>query len=475
MSWLDRARSSLRGRLALELTIGVVVVLSLMFFALHVVIRDEIYEHLNRDLSLRSSAVALYAAAHPGAESIAPFMPRFRPGAHEDVFQIWDGRRRTLARSDSTMRDLPYFEGTVGVPAYHDVVLPDGHRGRAIIQKFVLPAGDPRGSLTVVTAEETEKFEGLQNRIHEMLLLSTVMAIAAMLLIAGYSIRRGLHPVQELAHALERVDPDDPDAVLDAGPLPTELQPVAASFSSLLTRLLDALSREKRYARSVAHELRNPLAEIRLLLDVGSGSDEPDALRATMRDIGATASEMEQTVEALLALTRYEAGVESPQPEPVDLCAELRRQWEAVATQARNKDLDVQLGLPAERWVYTDSALLRRLLANLIGNVIAHAPRGSGVFLESCGGGDLRVINAAPHLTPADVPRLGERFFRVGEADGAAHAGLGLSLAGAMAQVLGLHLGLRLRDDGFLVTSLGSFRALPQSIGGDGTGGSDAP
>lgn len=458
--------SSLRGTLALGLTAGVIAVLSLTYFALHLVIRDQVYDHLDRDLALRIGAVAAYATAHPGAESIAPFMPRFRPGAHEDVFQVWDSQRRTLARSDSTTRDLPYLEGRVDVPTYHEVMLPDGHSGRAITQKFILPATDPRVSLTVVTAEETEEFEGLENRIHGMLLLGTVAAIVAMVMIAQYSIRRGLRPVDDLAHSLERVNLDEPDSGLDTGPLPTELQPVATSFSRLLARLFDALSREKRYARNVAHELRNPLAEIRLLVDVAAGSSNSDVLRSAITDIGATASEMERTVEVMLALTRYEAGLELPQPEPVDLCAEMRRQWAAIEVQAENKGLDLQVSLPAEYWVHADSALLRRLLANLFGNALAHSPRGSAVRLELSTDGELRLINAAPQLTPADIPHLGERFFRIDNGDPASHAGLGLSLAAAMSKVLGLRLSLKLRDDGCLVATIAGFRPLTLSSAG---------
>ena len=101
---------------------------------------------------------------------------------------------------------------------------------------------------------------------------------------------------------------------------------MASRFSELLNRLLEGLAREKRYARNVAHELRNPLAEMRLIADVGAEGDDPDVLRAYMREIRASAAEMEQIVDSLMALTRYEAGLEAPQLEPVELCGQLRQQ-----------------------------------------------------------------------------------------------------------------------------------------------------
>ena len=464
MSLIDGARQSLRGRLALSLVAGSVMVLSLSFIALHLIIRSELYAHLDQDLSLRMRAVAAYAIAHPGSESIAEFMPRFRTRAHQDFFQIWDGRGRTLARSDSSAgRDLPHLKSVVGQPMYHDLQLPDGHRGRAVSESFALPPGDPRRALTVVTAEEIENLESLERRIHFALLLGALATIVAMLLIARYSTLRGLRPLDDLARELGRINPEDPHSQLDAGPLPSELRPVAASFSALLDRLLDALAREKRYARNVAHELRTPLAEMRLLADVGSSGQDPDVIRAAIRDIGVTAAEMERIVESLLALTRYEAGLEVPQPEPIDLHAELRRQAAATKASSDLRDLKLELDLPGEFWVHADSALLRRLLANLLGNAIAHAPHGSTVNVSLSPSGELQMVNPAPHLGPADVPRLAERFFRIGAGAGDSHSGLGLALAAAIAKVLQLRLAFMLRSDGCLVASVDGFRLLDTS------------
>jgi two-component system sensor histidine kinase QseC len=343
--------------------------------------------------------------------------------------------------------------------------LPDGHRGRAVIQVFDLPVGDPRGALIVMTAAETENLDALESRIHVMLLIVAIATVVALLLIATYSIGRGLEPVDDFARSLEVLDLEDTRTSLDVASLPSELRPVATSFSRLLDRLLEALARERRYARNVAHELRNPLAEMRLLADVGADSTEAETCRAVIRDIGASASSMERIVEALLALTRYEAGLESPQPEPLDLAAELRAQLKSVAGAARQHALAVTLDAPGEVWVYTDSALVHRLFANLVGNAVSHSPRGTSVRVALTAGGEVSIANPAPHLKPEDVPQLGERFLRVDDGNQGTHAGLGLSLAMAIAKVLGLILVLDLKDDGHLVTTVNGFRKLDGASG----------
>jgi two-component system sensor histidine kinase QseC len=312
----------------------------------------------------------------------------------------------------------------------------------------------------VVVAAEIENLEEFEGRIHRLLIAIAIGTAIAMLLIARLAVLRGLRPVEAFARSVESVNPENPQARLETGPLPSELQPVALSFSGLLRRLLDALAREKRYARNVAHELRNPLAEIRLLADVGSASAEPDACQAAIRDIGSAAAEMERIVDALMALTRYEAGLESPQPEPINLAAELRREVQRQAVAAEKRGLTIALDLPVEAWVHTDSALTHRLMANLLGNAVSHSPRGATVRVAMSGNGDLGFVNPAPHLRPKDVPRLGERFYRVENGEQGAHAGLGLSLSDAIARVLGLTLRLTLRDDGCLVAEVRGFQGL---------------
>jgi signal transduction histidine kinase len=472
MSWRDRLPRSLRARLALGVVAGTLLVLSASFVVLHLVIRNELYRHLDEDMLGQMRAIAEYAAANPGRERVSEFMPQFRTRAHEDFFQVWDGAGRTLARSDSSAgRDLHLLTAAVGAATYHDLVLPDGHRGRAVSQTFALEPDDPRRLLTVVVAEEVENLDHLESRIHRLLLAIAAATAAAMLLIAHYAVLLGLRPVASFASSLENVNVEDPQAQLETGPLPSELQPVAVSFSQLLNRLLDSLAREKRYARNVAHELRNPLAEIRLLADVGSTSQEPDAAHATIRDIGSAAAEMERIVDALMALTRYEAGLESPQPEPINLAAELRGEVQRQVVAAEQRGLTIALDLPGEAWVHTDSALAHRLLANLVGNAVSHSPRGSTVCVELSRNGDLSLANPAPHLEAADVPRLGERFYRIDQGEKGSHSGLGLSLADAIARVLGLTLRLTLREDGYLVAEVRGFEALePATRSQDGSG-----
>ena len=226
-------------------------------------------------------------------------------------------------------------------------------------------------------------------------------------------------------------------------------------------KLIQALARERRFSRNVAHELRTPLAEARMLAEVGAIAENPEQARKSFEEIGKATQELEQIVEALLSLSRYESGIQKPEPEPVDLVVEIRRHANRLQGAARSRGLDLQLDVAEEAWVYVDLALVRRLLANLLGNAVAHAPVGATIHTRLLRDGSFSIDNPAPQLHEADLPRLGERFFRIQSGTGGPHAGLGFSLATAVARILGLEMRLSLTPEHHLVASVTGFKALP--------------
>jgi two-component system sensor histidine kinase QseC len=462
MSWRERVLGSLAGRLILSLSAGIVIALAIWLFVFHVLVRNELYGSFDDTLVARMQSLAAYAVQNPGSEGIAEFMPQFRTTQHENYFQIWDAAGNVLARADSGGgRDLPREMAVLARPTFYDTIMPDGHRGRMAIQNFPVPEGDPREVVTVAMAGEIHSLEELERRLHLFLLFSALATVLAAVWIAVVSVRRSLQPVDRMSRSVSAIDIESPNAELDISDLPSELKPVAGKIQVMTQQLIQALARERRFARNVAHELRTPLAEARMLAEVGAMAGDCDQARSTLDEIGRTTQELEQIVESLLSLSRYESGIQKPEPEPVDLVAEIRREAGVLDGASRARGLVMGFDLPNEVWVHTDAALAKRLLANLLGNAVAHAPRGTSIKVSASLDGTFQVENDAPQLKPEDLPRLGERFFRIHTGTGGSHAGLGLSLARAIAKILGLRLELTLTGDHTLVARVDGFRSLP--------------
>lgn len=458
---MPRARS-LRQRIALGVTAALVFALGGLFILLDLAVDGELYRRFDAGLASRANAIGAVLGAHlAGAPPIEQWMPEFRESGHTDFFQAWDAQGRVVARSGSAQHsDLP----RPAIPAgehfgYFDLLLPDGHRGRAVVRRYALPADDPRGALVLVVAEEREQIDALERRLHLMLLMAIGLAMALAALLAARGASVGLRPLYRLADRIASLRLVGARSRLDDGSLPPELEPVARRFDEMIDALLANLAREQRFAQDLAHELRTPVAELRAITETSLLVPDGVRQRQALEELSRLGAEMAQTVEALLALARHEAGLVVAQSEPFDLAELIRSVCRRLDPRRVERELTCLQDLPAEHWVTADASMSAQLAAIMISNAVEHAPRSStlrvGLDVAST---RLIVENAAPELTPSDLPQLGRRFFRAagsGTDEGAPHAGLGLALARALAQAQGLSLNFALADHHLRVEAAG--------------------
>jgi len=435
----SKSAPSLRRALALRLAIGGGLLLGVLFEALDLVIDHELYSRFDAALTERGRLLAteLIGAVQPGRR-VTIGWPEFTDGGHTDFFQLWDRDGATLARSPSSgKRDLarPPRAPTKQAVLY-DVVLPDGHRGRAAALRV-----DDNASVFVIAAER-EALDALERRIHAALIVTIGIVLMLVVSLSITAVRRALRPLADFGADAERRSLDPEATGVPVGGLPIELQPMAAALDRAFTRLTQLVLRERRFARDLAHELRTPLAEMFSLVETMPVA--APATGARREQLAQTLTGMTRIVDGLLALARYEAGIDTPAIEPVELVAVVRAHTRALSALATERRLAVETSLPDEAWVMTDELLIERIVANLLGNAISHAPEGTsiGVRCEQADAGLHFVVdNAAPGLTLADVARLGERHFRATHASASGgHAGLGLALCTALAERLGLTL-----------------------------------
>lgn len=277
-----------------------------------------------------------------------------------------------------------------------------------------------------------------------ILLLSPALALGITLIAVPLIVRRGLRPMTTLVDRMHTIGPHAPGQRLAISGI-HELDPLVARFNDVLERMDDGLARERQFASGLAHETRTRLAELRALTEVEarypSGRSQPDILG----EIGQIGAELEATVTALLLLTRLQSGLEQAHPQwlPLDSWLERQLQRQQALASSRGLTLHNQGSPPA--CLHTDPALLEVVVGNLLGNACAYAPVGDTVNIQLSTHG-LDIDNAAPELSATDLPHFGRRFWRK-QLPHAGHAGLGLALASAAVEALGLQLEFRL-DEG---------------------------
>ncbi len=201
-----------------------------------------------------------------------------------------------------------------------------------------------------------------------------------------------------------------------------------------LKREARAVARERAFLTGVTHELRTPLAAIRLL-----GERLADA-RGDPRDYGLLIAQeshrLEDLVERVLTLTRVENAPRFASVSPAEIA---RSAAELIALRAERRGVEIELQaeehLPEARW---DAAAVRSAVLNLLDNAVRHGREGGHVELRaSASGGQVRLAIAddGPGIGPADRGHLFERFVR--GATTAPGTGLGLHIVEQVARAHG--------------------------------------
>ena len=227
--------------------------------------------------------------------------------------------------------------------------------------------------------------------------------------------------------------------------LPDEIRPLVHELNLLFGRVRQAFDAQKNFVAEAAHELRSPLAALRLQVQ-GLQRAPDDAVRQlAAQRLLAGIDRATHLVEQLLVLARQQAQPSSGDPAaPVSLVPLAAQVVADAAPQALARGIDLGLGEAAEGQVRGHAEPLRILLNNLVDNALKYTPEGGKVDVtvrRDAGALVLAVEDSGPGISEADRARVLDRFYRVPGSD-VAGSGLGLAIANAIAQLHGTTLAL---------------------------------
>ena len=212
-----------------------------------------------------------------------------------------------------------------------------------------------------------------------------------------------------------------------------EIALLADEFNSLTGRLQVTEEARRRFVSDASHELKTPLASIRLLSDsiLQSSEIDPETTREFVSDIGEEADRLTRISEKLLTLTRLDA---APDPErvPVDVAAVIRKVAHMLSPLAQAGDIALELGLANGCFVLATEDDLYQVAFNLMENAMKYNRPGGAVMVDLIGEEDhvvLRVADTGVGIPEDDLPKIFDRFYRVDKARSRAAGGTGLGLS----------------------------------------------
>ncbi len=366
---------------------------------------------------------------------------------------------RELLRADDT--DTVYYQvlGTRGEylsgekylpqPAEDEKILPgevrvrdDEFRDTAIKVAYTWVKLDlPSGELALVQVAETmDKRSLLATEIVKGVMLPQFVILPLAVLLVWLALVQAIKPLSHLEERIRARSPDDLSP-LDAQAVPMEVAPLVASVNDLLARLTDSIATQKRFLADAAHQLKTPLAGLRMQADLAQreGASAED-LKLSLRQIGRSSIRATHTVNQLLALARAESSGTVMTQQPCDLVHLTMEVIRDCVPRAMDKHIDVgyegaEPGTP-DVSLMGNPILIKEMVRNLMDNAINYTPSSAEqpgmitariVSDPALGLLELQVEDSGLGIPLAEREMVFQPFYRAlgNEADG---SGLGLPI-----------------------------------------------
>ena len=212
-----------------------------------------------------------------------------------------------------------------------------------------------------------------------------------------------------------------------------EMAQLADEFNQLTGRLQTTEEARRRFVSDASHELKTPLASIRLLTDsiLQNESVDMDTVREFVSDIGEEAERLTRISEHLLALTRLDAGAERLS-EPVELGKVAEKVAHLLSPVAARAQVELKTSLEPACALLANEDDIYQVVFNLMENAIKYNLPGGRVDVMVLRRGDrvvLTVTDTGLGIPEDDLPKIFERFYRVDKARSRAAGGTGLGLS----------------------------------------------
>ena len=319
-----------------------------------------------------------------------------------------------------------------------------GEPVRGAVFSVTSPMIDRRVSIVVV--ETTRKRVTLVRELQVGLVLPAAALGALTFLLLGLGVRRGLRPLRDVAGvvALRELHDWRP---LPLREVPAEAVPLIERINQLMLDVQASVALQRRFLADAAHQLRTPVAGIRVLAqelarelaDVPAGA----TVHPLLAQLSSTSDHLARLISQLLSLARSESALSTHHEHRTqDIVPLLREATEPMVLQGLRRGCSIALDAPAQPVLACAHPLW---LGEVVNNLLDNAQRYGGpnivlrVLPRPQGGAEVAVEDDGPGVTPEQLPRLFEPFWRGDKADlrNDSGTGLGLAIAREIVQRLG--------------------------------------
>lgn len=415
------SKRSIRGQFAKQIIFASLALIALFSFILYGFIKSYIFDELKVELQKEAESIAISNATYPIGTSIRAYsLGSFKSG--DTLIEILPINKRSPEIDYRTIDD-----------------------GRSTYYQIRYPYRIADSSYIIITKD----ISTIKKLLNDILTSILIINFAAFIIIQLYAHTLSnilILPISAISKKLSKMNETHFEKI-DISKIPKEFEPLGSSLNSLFDRISKYLGYQKELFIGIAHELKTPLAVMKLKNEVALIKDRDiEKYKETLKLNVETINQLNSMISQILDIGRQEGAQFEPLKE-IDLMSFLRQKLEDFKLLAKDEGKSLECHLaPESLKLLTQPTLFNHIVQNFLQNAIKFTKKGGlvvanshckdSVFVfevidEGCGiDGDLDVY--AP-------------FKKVGDKSG---AGLGLFLAKNAADTLGIEIELKNRDDG---------------------------
>jgi two-component system sensor histidine kinase QseC len=421
------SKATLQWRLTVSLLLTTGLVWLVVLVMTWVETEHELSELLDAHLAQTAALLAAKTGdGHADDFTTTPILHKYQPRV---AFQIWHEDQLIVQSALAPSVALAPF-GSEGVSDFvHE---------NAAWRVFATQGN--AADVWVVVAE----LQSARNDILEAGLRSALgpvlLGLPALALLIWWVVFHALSPLRSLSQTVSQRHPHSLEK-LDVDAVSVEVQPLVQALNRLFEKMALQMESERRFNADAAHELRTPIAAIRMHAQVAQGAEHSEDLQVALKAVLQGCDRATRLVAQLLQMSRLSADEVHDGQARCEVVSETRSTLAALAPRAEIKAQTLSLQAPDALVLSMPPGLVSVLVGNLVDNAQRYSPQGAHIQVQWLASPvpSLVVQDDGPGMSEFDMARLGDRFFRVpgNQAEG---SGLGWSIVRRLAQSYGLNV-----------------------------------
>jgi heavy metal sensor kinase len=421
-----------KNRIAIFNTIAVALITFIVFVIIYYVVSYSSYQHLDNDIKAEMEEV--FSNINLENDSILiNKMPEWEEAEHQQIevnptfIQIVDNKGKTIFKSLNLQGDYLLFNPNNNKTTFYNTTI-NTQKIRQGQFPIIIQNQETVGYLSIGVSQE-ESSSVLHN-LFLVLCFTYVVLVFILYIIMYYVASKAIKPVHQLIDSASEINESNISSRLPLPQNKDEIYKLATTFNELLNRIENSMHQQKQFTADASHEMRTPLTIIKGTLEVLLRKQRtPEQYEQKINEVINQTDRLSFLFDQLLQLARAESNNTIIKKESIKLKEKI---VQIIKTNdlLLNKHNHVSYNIPEDCLIVADSALLYRVLENIISNAIKYnTPNGNIIFEWNEKSNSLLIKDEGIGISKEQLPYLFNRFYRADNSRSSTIQGNGLGLS----------------------------------------------